>query len=108
VLGQRVKDATTESLLIVGTAGLVGAADYARNNLVKIKIALAFDAAGAGGAIADTALNRLVDGRVLLLALRCSCSPPRLRCCAAGPTHQAPAAIFRSCASRPPVSARAS
>jgi uncharacterized protein len=68
VLGQSVKDATTESLLIVGTAALVGAADYARNNRVKIKTALAFGAAGAGGAIAGTALNRLVDGRVLLLA----------------------------------------
>jgi uncharacterized membrane protein YfcA len=68
VLGQPVKAATTESLLIVGTAALVAAADYARNGRVQIKTALAFGVAGAGGAIAGTALNRLVNGRALLLA----------------------------------------
>jgi hypothetical protein len=68
VLGQPVKAATTESLLIVGTAALVGAADYARSGRVQIKTALAFGAAGAGGAIVGTALNRLVNGRALLLA----------------------------------------
>jgi uncharacterized membrane protein YfcA len=57
VLGQPVKAATTESLLIVGTAALVGAADYARSGRVQIKTALAFGAAGAAGAIAGTALN---------------------------------------------------
>ena len=41
VLGQPVKAATTESLLIVGTAALVGAADYARSGRVQIKTALA-------------------------------------------------------------------
>ena len=68
VLGQPVKAATTESLLIVGTAAKVAAADYARNGRVQIKTALAFGVAGAGGAIAGTALNRLVNGRALLLA----------------------------------------
>jgi uncharacterized protein len=68
VLGQPVKAATTESLLIVGTAALVGAADYARSGGVQIKTALAFGGAGAGGAIVGTALNRLVNGRALLLA----------------------------------------
>jgi uncharacterized membrane protein YfcA len=68
VLGQPVRAATAESLLIVGTAALVGAADYARSGRVQIKTALAFGAAGAAGAIAGTALNRLVTGRALLLA----------------------------------------
>jgi uncharacterized membrane protein YfcA len=68
VLGQPVKAATSESLLIVGTAALVGAADYARSGRVQFRTALAFGAAGAAGAIAGTALNRLVNGRALLLA----------------------------------------
>jgi hypothetical protein len=68
VLGQPVKAATTESLLIVGTAALVGAAAYARSGRVQIRTGLAFGAAGAAGAIAGTALNRLVSDRALLLA----------------------------------------
>jgi hypothetical protein len=68
VLGQPVKAATTESLLIVGTAALVGAAAYARSGRVQIRTGLAFGAAGAAGAIAGTALNRLVSGQALLLA----------------------------------------
>jgi uncharacterized membrane protein YfcA len=68
VLGEPVKAATTESLLVVGTAAFVGAADYARIGRVQIRTALGFGAAGAVGAIAGTALNRLVNGRVLLLA----------------------------------------
>ena len=47
MLGQPVKAATTESLLIVGTAALVGAADYARSGRVQIQTALAIGAAGA-------------------------------------------------------------
>ena len=68
VLDQPVKEATTESLLVVGTAALVGAADHARIGLVQMRTALAFGAAGAAGAIAGTALNRLISGRALLLA----------------------------------------
>lgn len=68
VLGQPVKAATTESLLIIGTAALVGAAAYARSGRVQIRTGLAFGAAGAAGAIAGTALNRLVSDRALLLA----------------------------------------
>lgn len=68
VLGQPVKAATTESLLIVGTAALVGAGAYARSGRVQIRTGLAFGAAGAAGATAGTALNRLVSDRALLLA----------------------------------------
>jgi uncharacterized protein len=68
VLGQPVKAATTESLLIVGTAALFGAAADARSGRVQIRTGLAFSAAGAAGTIAGTALNRLVSGRALLLA----------------------------------------
>jgi uncharacterized membrane protein YfcA len=68
VLDQPVKEATTESLLVVGTAALVGAVDHARIGRVQLRTALAFGAAGAVGAIAGTALNRLISGRALLLA----------------------------------------
>jgi hypothetical protein len=68
VLGEPVKAATTESLLVVGAAALVGAADYARVGRVQVKTALAFGAAGVGGSLAGTAFNRLVSARTLLLA----------------------------------------
>jgi hypothetical protein len=68
LLGEPVKDATTESLLVVGTAALVGAADHARIGRVEARTGLTFGAAGAAGAIVGTALNRLVGGRSILLA----------------------------------------
>lgn len=68
VVGEPVKAATTESLLVVGAAALVGAVDYARIGRVQVETALAFGAAGAAGAVAGTALNRLVSARALLLA----------------------------------------
>ena len=68
VLGQPVHDATTESLFVVGAAALVGAADHARVGNVRIKTALAFGLAGAAGAVGGSALNRLVGGRIILLA----------------------------------------
>lgn len=68
VLGEPVKDATTESLLVVGTAALVGAADHARIGRIDARTGLTFGAAGAGGAIVGTALNRLVGDRSILLA----------------------------------------
>lgn len=68
VLDQPVHDATTESLFVVGAAALVGAADHARIRNVRIKTALAFGLPGAAGAIGGSALNRLVGGRIILLA----------------------------------------
>jgi uncharacterized membrane protein YfcA len=68
VLGQPVREATTESLLVVGSAALVGAFDHARVGRVQMRIALAFGAAGALGALPGTALNRVVPGQLLLIA----------------------------------------
>jgi uncharacterized membrane protein YfcA len=68
VLDQPVKEATTESLLVVGTAALVGAADHPRIGRVQTRTALAFGAAGAIGAVVGTTLNRAISGRALLLA----------------------------------------
>jgi uncharacterized membrane protein YfcA len=68
VLDEPVKAATTESLLIVGATALLGGLSYARAGHVRIRLALAFGAAGAGGAVAGTALNRAVSGRSILIA----------------------------------------
>lgn len=68
VLGEPVREATTASLAIVGTTALVGAADHLRGSGVRIRLALAFGAAGGAGAFAGTALNRLVGGHAILVA----------------------------------------
>jgi uncharacterized protein len=68
VLGQPVHAATSESLFVVGVASLVGAADHARVGNVRVKTAIAFGLAGAAGSVVGTVLNRLVGGRVILLA----------------------------------------
>jgi uncharacterized protein len=68
ILDQPVHDATTESLFVVGTAALVGAVEHARVGSARIKTALSFGLAGAAGAVGGSALNRLVGGRVILLA----------------------------------------
>lgn len=68
VLGEPVKQATTASLAIVGTTALVGAADHVRAGGVRFRVAIAFGAAGAVGAFAGTALNRLVSGHAILIA----------------------------------------
>jgi len=68
VLGEPVKEATTASLAIVGTTALVGAAANARVGRVRGRIAVAFGFGGAAGAVAGTALNRLADPHLLLVA----------------------------------------
>ncbi len=68
VLGEPVKAATTESLLIVGVTALLGSLDHARAGRVRWRIALAFGIPGALGSLGGTALNRLVGSRALLLA----------------------------------------
>ena len=68
VLEEPVERATTESLLIVGVTALVGAVVATRAGRVHVRLALEFAAAGAVGAVAGTALNRLADDRAILLA----------------------------------------
>jgi uncharacterized membrane protein YfcA len=68
VLGEPVKEATTASLAIVGTTALIGAADHIRGGGVRVRLALAFGAAGALGALAGTALNRVASGSSILIA----------------------------------------
>lgn len=68
VLGEPVKAATTESLLIVGVTALIGSLDHARAGRVRWRTALAFGAAGVVGAFGGTALNRAVGSRAILFA----------------------------------------
>jgi uncharacterized membrane protein YfcA len=67
VLGEPVKDATTESLLIVGTTALLGALDHARIRRVRWRTAVSFGVAGIVGAIGGTALNQRVGSSAILL-----------------------------------------
>jgi uncharacterized membrane protein YfcA len=67
VVGEPVKTATTESLLVVGATALLGALSYARAGQLRVRLALLFGAAGTAGAIAGTALNRAVGSRWILI-----------------------------------------
>jgi uncharacterized membrane protein YfcA len=68
VLGEPVKAATTESLLIVGTTALLGSLVHAHAGRVRWRTALAFGTAGVLGALGGTALNRAVGARAILFA----------------------------------------
>jgi uncharacterized membrane protein YfcA len=68
VLGEPVKAATTESLLIVGATALLASLDHLRAGRVRLRTAFAFGAAGVLGALGGTALNRVVPSRSILLA----------------------------------------
>ena len=68
VAGQSPRAATTTSLIIVALASLVGLADHWRANRVRSGVGLVFGAAGIGGSLAGSVLNRGLDPDVLLLA----------------------------------------
>ena len=65
--GQGPKAATATSLLLVGSAALVGMGAHHRAGRVRLGIGISFGLAGVGGSIAGTALNRLLDPNALLL-----------------------------------------
>jgi uncharacterized membrane protein YfcA len=66
--GQEPKEATASSLLLVGTAALIGIRPHLRAGRVKVATGLAFAAAGIPGSLAGTALNQQIDPNLLLLA----------------------------------------
>jgi uncharacterized membrane protein YfcA len=66
--GESPQAATATSLVLVGTAALVGLRTHARAGRVRFATGGAFGVAGIGGSLAGTALNRRVDPDVLLLA----------------------------------------
>jgi uncharacterized membrane protein YfcA len=66
--GQPAQAATATSLMLVGTAALVGMAAHHRAGRVHVGTGVVFGLVGVGGSIAGSALNRDVDPDVLLLA----------------------------------------
>ena len=60
--------ATTTSLVVVGVASLVGAYGHWRAGRVRVRQGLMFGLVGIAGSLAGSALNRRLDGDVLLLA----------------------------------------
>ena len=66
--GEGARSATATSLLVVGAAAAVGMVAHHRAGRVRVGIGTAFGAAGAGGSVLGSALNRHVDPNVLLLA----------------------------------------
>lgn len=68
VLGQSAQDATTSSVVIVGTTAVVGVLARARGRLVRWRTGLAFGAIGVPAAAAGSVLNQRVAEPVLLLS----------------------------------------
>jgi uncharacterized protein len=66
--GQSPAEATSTSLVVVGLASLIGAHGHWRQGRVRVGPGLVFGLVGIGGSLAGTALNRRLDGDVLLLA----------------------------------------
>lgn len=66
--GQAPREATASSLLLVGTAALVGLRPHLRAGRVRVATGLAFGVAGIPGSLLGTAVNRRLDPDLLLLA----------------------------------------
>ena len=67
VAGQEPAAATTTSLLVVGTAAVVGMVGHARAGRVRFGAGVVVGVTGIGGSLAGSALNRSIDGDLLLL-----------------------------------------
>lgn len=67
VVGQEPSAATTTSLFVVGMASLIGAYGHWRSGRVRVAAGVMFGLVGIGGSFAGSALNRRLDGDVLLL-----------------------------------------
>jgi uncharacterized membrane protein YfcA len=65
--GQDPKAATATSLLLVGSAALVGMGTHWRAGRVRVGTGVMFGLAGIGGSLAGSALNHHLDPDVLLL-----------------------------------------
>jgi hypothetical protein len=68
VAGQTPTEATSTSLVVVGVASLIGAYGHWRSGRVRVTTGIAFGLVGIVGSFAGSALNRRLDGDVLLLA----------------------------------------
>ncbi len=65
--GQDPKSATSTSLLLVGSASLVGLFPHHRAGRVRVVTGTAFGLSGIGGSLLGSSLNRRVDPNLLLL-----------------------------------------
>lgn len=68
VAGQSASQATTTSLVVVGIASLIGAFGHWRAGRVRVVTGTVFGALGIAGSLAGSALNRRLDGDVLMAA----------------------------------------
>ncbi len=68
LLGLSAQEATSASLVIVGVTSAVAALQHARRGSTRWRIALLVGAAGIPSSVLGTALNKRIDGNVLLLA----------------------------------------
>ena len=67
VAGQTPAQATTTSLLVVGASSIVGAIRHHHHGRVRLGAGLLFGCLGAAGSLAGSAINRRLDGDILLL-----------------------------------------
>jgi uncharacterized membrane protein YfcA len=65
--GQSAQEATATSLLLVGTAALIGMAAHYRAGRVRVRVGVLFGLAGIPGSIVGTALNHGMNPDLLLL-----------------------------------------
>ena len=68
VAGQEPSAATTTSLFVVGVAALFGMVDHLRAGRVRVGVGVVIGLTGIGGSLLGSAINRSLDGDVLLLA----------------------------------------
>jgi len=65
--GQRPREATASSLLLVGVAAVVGLRPHLRAGRVRVTTGVAFGTTGIPGSLAGTAVNHRLDADLLLL-----------------------------------------
>ena len=68
IVGQTPAQATTTSLLVVGSAAVAGALRHWRQGRVHVRQGILFGLVGVAGSLVGSAVNRRLDGDVLLLA----------------------------------------
>jgi uncharacterized membrane protein YfcA len=68
VIGQDARAATTSSLFIVGISSVIAALGHARSGRVRWGVGVVFGVTGIAAGFAGTAVNRLADPDVLLVA----------------------------------------